>query len=42
MGLILTIPGARKRDAVESLIVKMGAEHGFGKVGPSWPSPRAQ
>ena len=31
VGLLLTIPGGRKRDAVESLIVKMGAERGLGK-----------
>ena len=30
-GLILTIFGARKRDAVETLIYKLGAEHGMGK-----------
>jgi hypothetical protein len=31
LGLVFTIPGARKRDAVESLIMTMGAEAGFGK-----------
>ena len=31
VGLLLTIPGGRKRDAVESLVVKMGAERGLGK-----------
>ena len=31
VGLLLTIPGGRKRDAVESLVVKMGAAKGLGK-----------
>ena len=31
VGLLLTIPGGRKRDAVESLILKMGAANGLGK-----------
>ena len=32
LGLLFAIPGARKRDAVESLIVKLAAEEqGFGK-----------
>ena len=31
VGLILAIPGARKRDAVESLIMKGGSDAGLGK-----------
>mgnify|MGYP003327917121 CR=1 FL=1 len=31
VGLLLTIPGGRKRDAVESLVVKIGAARGLGK-----------
>jgi len=30
MGIVLSAPGGRKRDAVESLIMKIGGEAGFG------------
>lgn len=31
LGLLFAIPGARKRDAVEALVMKIGAQEGFGK-----------
>jgi hypothetical protein len=31
LGLLFAIPGARKRDAVEALIMRKGAAAGFGK-----------
>jgi hypothetical protein len=31
LGLVFAIPGARKRDAVEALIIQRGAEQGFGR-----------
>jgi hypothetical protein len=30
-GLLFSIPGARKRDAIEALIMRKGAAAGFGK-----------
>jgi hypothetical protein len=30
-GLLFAIPGARKRDVVEALVMKIGAAEGFGK-----------
>lgn len=31
LGLVFSIPGARKRDAVEALVMKTGSDAGFGK-----------